>query len=82
MLGVCVYERRFIICLNELVSGLLSGSLPEGNAGVSYQVALQRRPSHGSAYETQGPSLLSPFSQSLAEPLSHLHSPEWTSQCY
>lgn len=41
VLGVCVQEWRFIISLNELVSGLLSGSLPEGNAGVSYQVVLQ-----------------------------------------
>lgn len=51
MLGVCVQEWRLIISLNELVSGLLSGGMPEGNAGVSYQVALRRRPSHGSAYE-------------------------------
>lgn len=42
MLGVCVQEWRFIISLNELVSALLSGGLPEGNAGVSYQVAPQR----------------------------------------
>lgn len=82
VLGVSVQEWRFIISLNELVSGLLSGSLPEGNAGVSYQVVLERWPLHGSAYEMQGPGLLSPFSQPLTELPSHLHSPEWTGQCY